>query len=642
MLKILSRNSPLALAQVKEVMENFPNIVWEIIPITTFGDIHRDISLLDEDTPSDLFTREIDEALILGKGDIAIHSAKDLPYPLDYRLDIIALTEPINKTDSLVSIKNIKLEDLPPKSRIGTSSIIRKKQLLLIRKDIEIVSVRGNIEERIALVDSKIIDAVVVATCALKRLKLTNRITQILPCQTHPLQGSLAVVACKGRPELKALFQKIDSRRKYGKVWLVGAGPGDVEFLTIKAQKILSIADIIYYDDLINNEILNFCKGEQIYVGKRKWYHEYEQEIINEMLYQSAIKGKNVVRLKGGDPLIFSRGGEELVYLQKRLVPTEVIPGLSAIQVSAASTKIPLTLRGISRSLGIASGHYSGTNDITVMNTDTSVYYMAAEKLKKLSKMLQDAGYTCNTPVAIVRNAGLSNEECIITTLEKLGDIIINSPITVIVGKVVKNFYLEEKVLYTGIDPQNFYHIGRIVHYPLIETIPVDFNVNNFEYDTVLFTSKNAVKYYLDKNSIVGKRIVVIGKVTQQAVNYYGYHVHYVADKPSSLSLKKLIRENAEWRILYPCSDLSNNSLHILPNVKPLIVYKTRARIQKPIDLKNFSTIVFTSPSTVDSFFKIYSKVPLHLLCLVMGHTTKKRLIDYGVAKEKIAIHELK
>ena len=635
-LKILSRCSPLAQAQVREVMAGFPAVAWENILMTSFGDRHREISLLGEIRP-DFFTDEIDCALLSGAGDVAVHSAKDLPWPMPEGLEVIALTNAVDATDSLVSRGNLTLAALPAGAKIGTSSVVRKNFLLSMRPTIEIVGIRGNIEERIALADSGTVDAVVVATCALQRLNLTHRIAEALPFATHPLQGKLAIVSHTGRPELKVLFHAIDSRSAYGKVWLVGAGPGDPELLTVKADRILSMADVIYYDDLTSDAILDRYRGERKYVGKRKGHHAYEQDAIGERLYQSALLGNNVVRLKGGDPLIFSRGGEELEYLQSRLVPVEVVAGLSAVQACAASAGIPLTHRGVSRTLCIASGHYAETNDIPVLTADTLVYYMAATKLKELGTRLQTAGRDTHTPVAIIRNGGLQDEECFLTTIGKLGEEMIASPATVIVGNVVRQYQRPEKVLYTGIDPANFRHAGYIVHYPLIETNPVDFVINNEQnYDTVLFSSKNAVRYFLEKYSLLGKRIVTIGKATEQTLRQHGYKTDFIAAQPSSDSLMMLIRENPQWRILYPCSNLSNNPLHSMPNVAPVIVYETRTRAQGVLGLNEYSAVVFTSPSTVDAFIKLYSGVPQHLLCIAIGPITKNRLKEKGIVAERI------
>ena len=223
-----------------------------------------------------------------------------------------------------------------------------------------------------------------------------------------------------------------------GKVWLVGAGPGDPELLTIKADKILSMADVIFFDDLLDDSFQKRYSGEFVYVGKRKGTHCITQEEISEQLYQASRSGKIVVRLKGGDPLIFSRGGEELDYLQSRGVEVEVIPGISAFQAAAASQKIPLSHRGISRTIGIASGHYAKDDEIPALAADTAVYYMASTKLKELQASLLRGGKSPEIPVALIRNASLPDEQVHITTLREMADTAMPSPLVIIIGKSVK------------------------------------------------------------------------------------------------------------------------------------------------------------------------------------------------------------
>ena len=192
-LKVISRQSPLALLQVKEVFGFFPEINYELIKLESFGDKNKQISLLNN-PPADIFTRELDEAILNDTADIAIHSAKDLPYPIPEGLEVIALFEAFDQTDSLVSRDDLTLKTLASGARIGTSSPTRKKELLAIRPDVEVVSIRGTIEERIAQVDSGFVDALIVATCALIRLGLEQRIAEVLSFETHPLQGNLAIM----------------------------------------------------------------------------------------------------------------------------------------------------------------------------------------------------------------------------------------------------------------------------------------------------------------------------------------------------------------------------------------------------------------------------------------------------------------
>ncbi len=207
-IRVIARGSKLSQLQVKEVFEKFPDTAYSIVYTESFGDKNMKISLLNGEAPDDMFTRELDFALLNGDADIAVHSAKDLPVHLHPDLEVIALYEAFDKTDSLVSKNHIKLMDLPAGSTVGTSSPLRKQGIKELRPDLKIVGIRGCIEDRVQQVKDGKVDCAIVATCALKRLGLEDVITEILPFPTHPMQGRLAITAKKGREDLKAIFAK--------------------------------------------------------------------------------------------------------------------------------------------------------------------------------------------------------------------------------------------------------------------------------------------------------------------------------------------------------------------------------------------------------------------------------------------------
>jgi len=229
-LRVASRRSPLALRQVDEVVgilkDFYPHIKSQTICIDTYGDIDR-LTPISDIEGSDFFTREIDEALLQGEADLAVHSAKDLPEKIPEGLFIAAITESIDPYDALVARDNLKLSQLAQGAKIGASSQRRKRQLKAYREDFQIIDIRGNIEERLQLFDSSVdrglwtvdykLDAVIIAACALKRLGLEHRISQSLPFEIlrpHPLQGSLAVVTRCEDKDLIRLLARIDTREK--------------------------------------------------------------------------------------------------------------------------------------------------------------------------------------------------------------------------------------------------------------------------------------------------------------------------------------------------------------------------------------------------------------------------------------------
>ncbi len=216
--KIGTRTSPLALKQVEEVLGAlkifYPAIKTEIVGVDTRGDRDR-TTPISETEGSDFFTNEIDEALLIGKIDIAIHSAKDLPGHLRKGLVIAAITSSIDPYDVLVSKSGLELGRLPYGAKIGTSSIRRKAQLMKFRNDFRIVDIRGNIEERLRKLDNSDLEAIVIAAAGLLRLGLKHRTTERIPFEIlrpHPLQGALAVIVRVEDSELINLISAMDSR----------------------------------------------------------------------------------------------------------------------------------------------------------------------------------------------------------------------------------------------------------------------------------------------------------------------------------------------------------------------------------------------------------------------------------------------
>lgn len=232
-----------------------------------------------------------------------------------------------------------------------------------------------------------------------------------------------------------------------GKVYLTGAGPGDIELLTIKALRVIKEADVIIYDRLANPEILKEAKStcKLIYVGKEDGRHIMPQDDINETIYQYSLKYENVVRLKGGDPFVFGRGGEEALYLYEREIKFEIIPGISSSISVPAYAGIPVTYRGISKSFRVVTGHEASKKDVSCMDwrelksDDTIVFLMGLHNLGKISKKLIEIGKGKNYPVAVISKGSTQEQQVVVGTLEniltKAKDI--PTPALIVVGEVV-------------------------------------------------------------------------------------------------------------------------------------------------------------------------------------------------------------
>ena len=320
---------------------------------------------------------------------------------------------------------------------------------------------------------------------------------ETLPFATHPLQGKLAVVCSADRADLRGLFSRIDVRSTYGKVWLVGAGPGAADLLTLRAQRVVAKADVVYCDDLVDESLLSLCGKNCVYVGKRKGRASHKQDAINEKLYRSAIEGKTVVRLKGGDPSIFGRAGEELEFLRRRCIPVETVPGITAASAAAAAGQFSLTQRRISNSATFLSAHGVAGGQMQGSEQETLIYYMAASKLKEISADLILEGVPPQTPVALVRNAGAWDEACISSTLEKIADIAVPAPVLLVIGGVTACARVEKKALFTGIDPDTAKVPEPIVHQPLMagkKPAPLDLSY----FSAVIFTSPSTVEIFME------------------------------------------------------------------------------------------------------------------------------------------------
>lgn len=221
---------------------------------------------------------------------------------------------------------------------------------------------------------------------------------------------------------------------KKGRVALVGFGPGDPELLTFRADSELREADVIFYDDLIDPKVLARYPGRAEYVGKRKGSHSHAQEEISALLGRAALAGQRVVRLKGGDPGIFGRGGEEADYLRKLGVEVTIVPGVTSACAAAASAGIPLTKRGIAREVTLRTAH----GDPASAGRGTMVYYMAASSLKRVARELGAEGWSASTPILLASHLGAPGEELVRTTLGELDSVTRKSPLLLIAGDVVK------------------------------------------------------------------------------------------------------------------------------------------------------------------------------------------------------------
>ena len=274
------------------------------------------------------------------------------------------------------------------------------------------------------------------------------------------LQGPVADLVFAGKEQeadalfLKALDKKTKIKRELGEVYLVGAGPGDPDLLTFKALRLMQQADVVVYDRLVSQPILDLCRRDatQIYVGKARSDHAVPQEGINQLLVDYAKKGHRVLRLKGGDPFIFGRGGEEISELSDAGVAFQVVPGITAAAGCSSYAGIPLTHRDYAQSVRFVTGHLkNNTSDLPwselIHPNQTVVFYMGLMGLPVICTELVAHGMPGDTPMALVQKGTTIDQKVVIATLDTMVQAIkaqnISAPTLIIVGQVVS---LHEKL----------------------------------------------------------------------------------------------------------------------------------------------------------------------------------------------------
>ncbi len=446
-----------------------------------------------------------------------------------------------------------------------------------------------------------------------------------------------------------------------GKVYLVGAGPGDPDLITVKGKKLLEIADVIVYDFLAEKSLLDYARedAEKIYVGKKKGNHAATQEEINEILVRKAKEGKIVVRLKGGDPFVFGRGGEEAIRLSEEGIPFEVVPGVTSGIAVPAYAGIPVTHRGLSVSVAFITGHEDprkGKSQIKwehlTKGVDTLVFLMGIGNLEFIVDKLLKEGRDKDTPSAIIIWGTRPKQKTIVS---KLGNIVevakkegVEPPGIFVVGNVVslreKLKWYEKKPLFgkkiVVTRPEGESDLRRlledegaeVIPFPtlVLKKIPVsdeDKNrLRNTKWDIVIFTSRYGVKLFLelldemgfDSRFFGGKIIVAIGEKTAEELKKFSLRADIVPDEFTSDSISLLFSEKKikGKRILIPrarrgrkelvkdISSLGNEvfDLHLYDSVLP-----------EDVDIDvikdgRFDAITFTSSQMVRNFRTILER----------------------------------
>lgn len=367
-------------------------------------------------------------------------------------------------------------------------------------------------------------------------------------------------------------------KNKKGKVYIVGAGPGDIGLFTVKGLRCLQKAEVVVYDFHLNSQVLNYIKhdAELIYAGKRGGQHAMVQEDINRVLVEKADEGKVVCRLKGGDPFVFGRGGEEAEALFDHGIKFEIVPGVSSAVAAPAYAGIPLTHRSHASSLAIVPGYEDITKGESSIDwsrlatgIDTIVFLMAVKNIDMVCKRLIENGRKPETPVAVIRWGTRADQKTVVGSLENIVDLIrekdIRPPAVMVVGDVVNlrqklKWYEErpmfgQRVLVTREHTEGFEALGELgaelLEFHTIKVVPpadwseLDGAIEKLDiYNWLVLTSANGVKYFFsrlfekrDIRDLKGVRVCAVGTKTATAIRAYGIKVDMVPDEFSSEGL---------------------------------------------------------------------------------------------------------
>ena len=436
-----------------------------------------------------------------------------------------------------------------------------------------------------------------------------------------------------------------------GTVYLVGAGPGDAGLITVRGRDLVARADVVIYDRLVGAEILDWCRSDsdKIFVGKEAGRHSMTQDEINALIVEKALQGKEVCRLKGGDPFVFGRGGEEALFCLQHNVPFEIVPGVTSAIAAPAYAGIPVTHRGAATSFAVVTGH-TKDDDAPPENlpvADTLICLMGVRALPKIVTALLARGESPDKPVALVRWGTTENQQVVTGTLSTIEDEVekaqLKPPALIVIGEVVN---LREQLRWFDNRPLGGQTIivtrareqasslvsglrergARVIQCPTIRVEDYDYDLyeHTLQYfhlfNWVVFTSVNGVEKFWEKEDCDGRlfvnaQIAAIGPATAQALKNHGLIADFIPKSSISESVaEELIgrsQKDAHFLIIRALESrevIENKLREAGHEVEVLPVYRTvpdnsQADLAKSeIEAGRVQWITFTSSSTVQNF----------------------------------------
>ncbi|MBR1560272.1 MAG: uroporphyrinogen-III C-methyltransferase [Clostridia bacterium] len=446
-----------------------------------------------------------------------------------------------------------------------------------------------------------------------------------------------------------------------GKVWLVGAGPGDRGLFTLRGLEVLTAADVVVYDALVGDGVLGMIppEAELIYVGKRSSHHAMVQEDINRTLLEQAKLGKNVVRLKGGDPFLFGRGGEELELLTEAGIPFEIVPGVTSAFAVPAYNGIPVTHRDYCSSVHVVTGHRRAGEALDIdfealaRTGGTLVFLMGVAALSDIVSGLMKAGMPSDTPAAVLEKGCTAGQRRVLGTLATLETEAeranVRTPAIIVVGRVcglaerfhwqedrplfgVRAIVMRPRHLVSGLSDLLRREGAEVVELPAIriakvtgaawdKVIEAIHSLQSGGYDWLVFTSPSGAKLFMDAlmedgdlRALAGVKLAAIGEGTRKALRQYGLRADFLPTVYDGETLGRELREVAApgSRILIPRAAIGNKALidalgdgfdiTDLPTYDTLYERSPVFDVKAMVEADGVNLCVFTSASTVRGF----------------------------------------
>lgn len=493
---------------------------------------------------------------------------------------------------------------------------------------------------------------------------------------------------------------------KKGKVYLIGAGPGDPGLLGLKAKECLETADAVVYDRLADPRIIEFCRkdAEMVYVGKASANHTMRQPDINKLLVKLAAEGKTVARLKGGDPFVFGRGGEEAIELLEAGLPFEFVPGVTSAIAVAEYAGIPVTHRHVATSFAVITGHEDPTKGESTINwkglataVDTLVFLMGVENIERISSQLIANGRSADCPAAVIRWGTRPEQRTLITTVGKAAADVkatgMKPPAIFLVGEVVKLReqlqWFDNKPLFgktvivtraraqaSALTKKLEAQGARVLEVPAIKIVPpadfapLDKAIAEIDtYKWLILTSVNGVEYFFnrlqkaskDSRALCGVKIAAIGSATAEALKGYGITADLIPSAYKAEELADALAEDTKAgdKLLLARAKVARNVLSerlraLGAQVDVVAAYETVADCQNKEELLEAlesgeaSVVTFTSSSTVTNLLDVLgdkkdllNKVALAAIGPVTAETLEKNGLKPAISAAEYTIDGL-